>query len=338
MLGIKALMAAELDQLSDGHNDENSRAASGADDDSANLDQFDEAPKPADPEAVADESEATGDTVPEGEEAPAVDDAAATDDPPAQPPAAPPEAEANKQKHEGFQSRIDELTARAKGAEEKLAAYQEQLAAYRARDEGALTPDVLDHVESPEDLAKTQQRYSALMNWAIRNPDGGKLGDRDYSPEEVRALHAEVQTLVTEAVPARRAYLEKRAQADGEAVNFYPWLKDTTKGAGNYVQKAIEQIPALRKLPNYRMLAADAFVGQVFRGNGIRVTDDLLKRLVAEQQRTPAKGQPTANAKPPGSAPRPAPQPPAAPGRAGVLPPRSTPRAAAAKAGAEDPR
>lgn len=333
MLGIKALMAAELDQLSDGHTDENS-SPEGADD-SANLDHFDDTAEAAE---VPVEFEDPADEAPVAEEeAPASDaetpDESAPSSPETKPaPTAEEAAKAATPKHEGVQSRIDELTARAKGAEERETSLKEQLAAYRARDEGALTPDILDHVETPDDLAKTQQRFSALMSWAIKHPDGGKLGDRDYSPEEVRELHAEAQTLITEAIPARREYLAKRQEIDRYAVDFYPWLKDSTKGAGAMVANAIQQIPAIRRLPAYRMLAADSFVGQVLRQNNIQLTDSLLKRLIDETRKTAAK--PGATAKPSGSAPAPrsAVQPPAAPGRAGVLPPRLAPRAAAAKA------
>jgi hypothetical protein len=335
MLDIKAALAVELDQRSDGQNDENSGAADS--EDSARLDEHDEQEAAQAAAELAGDAQAEDDSAEdgaaEGAEADADSDAAPTADAPESQEAKPAEGEAAKPKHEALQERFNELTARAKGAEEQLAAANEQLAAFRARDEGTLTPDVLDHVDSPEDLTKAQQRYSALLQWAIKHPEGGKLGERDYSPEEVRDLHAEVQTLMTDALPARRDYLAQRSTADREAVDFYPWLKDTTRGAGALAHQAIKQIPALRKLPNHRMIVADAVVGQALRQSGVQLTGDLLKRLAEEAKTAQAKGKaPAKPAAPQGQRPALPAKPPASPGRAGVLPPRQTPRAAAAKA------
>lgn len=341
MLGIKDALAVELGQLSDGQDGENGNdGASAGDDDSANLDQFDEqqaAQAAAELGDEAGEGEAAadgeGEAGAEGEQGEGESDEPKPADAPEseQEQEKPAEGEGEKPKHPELQARIDELTKRAKTAEEQVQAQAEQLATYRARDEGRLDPDVLEHVDTAADLAQAQQRYSALLQWAIRNPDGGKLGEREYDAEQVRELHAEVQTLITEAVPARREYLAKREAAERDAVTFYPWLKDTAKGAGAIVLKAVQDIPGLRKLPNYRMLAADAFVGQVLRSNGISMTDTLLARLVAEVKASQGKGKPAAT--PQGQAQRKPPgKPPAAPSRAGALPPRQAPRVAAAKA------
>lgn len=339
MLGIKDALSAELGQLSDGQNDETDGAAET--EETARLEEFDEqqaaqaAGELTDDQAAA----ASGEEAPaEGEEAQAASDAASAEESPESQPKAQPAdaaAEADKAKTpEGVQTRINELTARAKTAEEQLAAANEQLAAYRARDEGALTPDVLDHVETLEDLATAQKRYNALLSWAIQNPDGGKLGDKEYTAEEVRMLHAEAQSLINEAIPQRRDYIAKRSEFDREAVNFYPWLKDTTKGAGALVAQAIKEMPLLRKMPNYRLAVADAVVGQALRHAGVQLTDTLLKRL-ADEARARGKGAPAAK-QPAAAAARSGPaKPPGAPAKAGVLPPRLSPRAAAAKAASQ---
>ncbi len=325
---INAALMSELGSLSESHSDNDDDPAQS--EKSARLDDTEATGSDAAPAAESDEAAADdeAETAAEGEEAAAQsDDAKLADDSPE----SKPESDETKPeaKRDGRNDRIDELTGRLTAATSELAAAREQLAAYRARDEGTLTPEALDHVESRDDLQKAQQRYSALLQWAIRNPEGGKLGDRDYTADEVRALHAEVQSLVTEAVPARREYLAKREEADREAVNFYPWLKDTTRGAGQLVQQAVAQIPAIRRLPNYRMIAADALVGQSMRQAGIRLTDTLLKRLAAEVSRSAPAAKPGQPAKPAAAA---KPKPPAAPGRAGVLPARLEPRAAQAKA------
>jgi hypothetical protein len=319
ILGIKDLLGAELGQLSDGQNDENDDATEV--EASAKLEDLDE-------QEAAQAAAAPADSADEADEP--TDEANAADGKPDDQSDAAAEQPSSAQKpdsekppgNERFQERIDELTARAKSAEERLTQLQEQVASYRARDEGKLVPDALDHVETPDDLSRTETKLQELLGWAIRNPEGGKLGDKDLTAEDVRDLHANVHTMISASVPRRREYLAQRAEADRRAVDHYPWLKDTTKGAGALVQQAVQQIPAIRQLPNYRIIAADALIGQTLRQNGVQVTDALLQRLAAE-----AKGK-TAAAKPAADKPKP----PAAPGRAGVLPPRLAPRAAAAKA------
>ena len=95
-----------------------------------------------------------------------------------------------------------------------------------------------------------------------------------------------------------------------------PGLKERTKAgtAGQIVQAAIEKEPVLRRLPNYRLIAADAFIGRLLRHSGIAVTDDpgataqtgSASRATRPAAKTPAH--------------RPGSQTPAAPAQAGVLP------------------
>ncbi len=128
-------------------------------------------------------------------------------------------------------------------------------------------------------------------------------------------------------MPKREQYLRARQVHDAAALESYPWLADKAKGHGAAVQKAIEAMPALRRTPNHRLIAANAYVGEQLRRNGIVVDDALIARLAKEQK---AKGgKPAGNGQAaPRQASTPPPRAPAAPGRAGTLPPRRTPAAA----------
>lgn len=285
-------------------------------DDSTSLDAAAEA-------ALAQEDQTddqTDDPAPEAEQETAPDDAA-------QAPAA--KTEEPKPKHEALQARIDELTAGRKTAEEESARLRERLATYEARDAGRLDPGALDHVEDEAGLTKAQRGYAALYAWAVKNPDGGKLGDKEYTAEEARAMQAESFELLQTAIPARQEWLRRNQEAESAAVNAYPWLKERTKAgtAGYFVQQAIEKEPILRKLPNYRLIAGDAFIGGLLRQHGIQVTDELVLKLKQEAQ---ARNGPRAAAKTPAT--RPPAKAPAAPARAGVLPPRQPPTVAAQRA------
>lgn len=234
------------------------------------------------------------------------------------------------------QQRINELTARAKASEEAHAKDRERLAAFEAAAAGSLDAGVLDHVDSMESLAQHRKQVVSLHHKLLTSPQGIDLPDPNnkgsmihYDAEGVASLLGQTFMLVHEAIPAREQFIKARVDAEASAVNAYPWLKDTRQGQGAQVQTAIEKNPALRRVgPNYKLVAADALIGQTLREAGIAVTPQLVARLKAE---TAKPSKPTAAAT---AAPRKAPPP--APARAGVIPPRTTPRQA--QTGASDKR
>jgi len=312
-----------LGQLSDGPKTEKTDTKSG---------------KAAEPKAAEDATEeipATEPDVPESsgeledEPAPSGDDAAATsgetDNPPAtEEPLAEAEEEDPK-KVSPAQQRINELTARAKTSEEALAQARERLASFEAESSGRFDAGFLDHVDTPEALSQHRQQVVLLHQKLLKSPQGIELPDPNqkgktiqYDAEGVADLLGQTFMLVHEAIPARERFLKARADADLSAVNAYPWLKDSRQGQGAQVQAVLQQNPALRKIgPNYRLVAADALIGQTLREAGIAVTPSLIARL---KQDTSKPGKPASTT----TAPRKAPPP--APARAGVIPARATAR------------
>ena len=210
---------------------------------------------------------------PEGETAPAVN----------------PDEAAAPNKRDGRNDRIDELTARAKSAEEKLVQASERLAAFEARDSNRLEPDVLEAIDDPAALATQRSRWTKLHEWAIRHehadvatlPDG-KGGQQEFDREQISALKAQTFSLLNEAAPKREQFLQTRAQVDAYAAQAYPWLANTKAGDGAHVATLLSDLPVLRTLPGGKLLASDAFIGGVFRANGIAVTKELVERLARE--------------------------------------------------------
>lgn len=239
-------------------------------------------------------------------------------------------------KHEHLQQRIDELTGARKAAEGQVAQLRERLATYEAHESGALAEGPLDTITDLAALDKLDQRTASLHEWALRNPDGGKLpdgkgGETEFTREEVAHINASTHTRATRDIPARRQWLQARGLHDAEAVKSYPWLKDTAKGDGAIIQKVLESNPRLlTALPNIRLVAANALIGERLRSAGIVVDDALIQRLVKEK----GGKQPAAGAKPAATASRPAiaPRAPAAPGRASVQPARRPAGAAESRA------
>lgn len=242
-------------------------------------------------------------------------------------------ADAKAGKNEHFQSRINELTAEKKSAQDEAASLRERVSSYQARDSGVFTPDALDMVETPQELQQARQRYHQLHKWTLSNRDGGKMpdgkgGDTEFNAEEVAHIQAQTFDLLNDAVPKREQYLAARQGADATALESYPWLADKAKGQGAQVQKAIEALPVLRSIPSHRLIAANAIVGEQLRRAGIVVDEALIARLVKEKQ-AKSGAKPASNGQPPPrKATTPPPRAPAAPGRPGTLPARRTPAAA----------
>lgn len=238
---------------------------------------------------------------------------------------------ADKAPVEAVQARINELTAARKSAEEEAARLREQLAARDARDAGRLDPGALAEIDDPAKLAERKAQWSKLNAWAARhlNADEATLGDKTYSRDQVAEMFAQTSELLTTAAPAREQFLAQRAQVESYVAQAYPWAADIHKGDGAVLQREFEKLPALRLLPNGRLLAADAFVGGALRNAGITVDARLIERLKAEQ----TKAKPTTAARPATAGAAPVRRlPPSAPARPGTLPPRTPPTQAVRKA------
>lgn len=235
---------------------------------------------------------------------------------------------------EGVQTRINELTAARRSAEERVAQLTEQLASYQARDAGRFEPDVLEAIDDPATLDRQKTQWSQLHRWAAQNltaPEA-KLGEKIYSTEEVGAIFAQTSQLLTEAAPKRAAYLAERAKFDAATAEIYPWASDTKSGDGEFLHRALTTIPELRRLPNGRLIAADSIVGLKLRNAGIKIDAALIERLAREQVRT-AKAAPAPAARAAAGAPAPVRRmPPSAPARPGTVPPRIHGRDAAKQA------
>jgi phage tail protein X len=230
------------------------------------------------------------------------------------------------------QRRIDELTARVKEAEASLAQANERLASFDADNAGRFDAGALEHIDSLDALARQRHEIVALHQKLLRAPQGIELPDPkekgktvQYDADGVADLLGQTFALLHDSIPAREQFLRARETHDAAAVNAYPWLKDSRQGPGAQVQAVIQANPGLRHVgPNYRLVAADALIGQTLREAGIAVTPQLVARLKGEGQSAKSQG-----AKGPGAGAAPSTirkQPPASPARPGVLPARGTTR------------
>lgn len=307
----------------------------GQDTETAEADDTDTAPEADETAPAETEPEAEADSGQPVEPAVESDTAAEPGEPPTEETDAPPEpaGEPEVKKGESLQQRIDQLTKARIDSEQVASQLREKLAGYEAQASSSLEPDSLANVDTPQELAAAEAKWVKLQKWALRNPDGGTMpdgkgGEAEFSREEVANIQSRVFGLLQESVPQRKEFLRVKAAADEQAARSYPWISDRTKGDGQMLQRALEALPQLRAVPEARIIAANALVGNKLRMAGIQVDDALIQRLVKEQK---AK----ALLKPPGAAVRPgiaAPRAPAAPARMGTMPARRVPAAAASRA------
>jgi len=296
----------------------------------AALGQLSEGPKAETetPEAPAADApaEPTEEEAPaESEEEPAAQGDAADDTPGDVDEPESPTEDTAKPKPSPAQARINELTARSKSAEEALTKANERLASYEAEQSGRFDAGALEHVDSTEALLKHRSQLVALHQKLLKSPQGIELPDPadrtklvSHDAEQVADLLGQTFYLLHEAIPQREQYLKTRDQYNQTAETVYPWLKDSRQGPGAQVHGVIAQNPAIRRIgPNYRLVAADALIGQTLREAGVAVTPQLIAKLKAQAK----------DSAPPKSAVVPRRIPPAAPSSAGTVPPRSTPRA-----------
>jgi len=255
------------------------------------------------------------------------DEPTAAEDEPAAPVAATPSAELT-----ALQAKLDEATAARKARETDLATLREKLATFESESATRTDAGVLDTIADLDTLAAQRTRFVNLYSWAVKHADGGALpdgkgGEVELSREEVANLQADAYTLVQDGIPKREAFLRAAAAREADALNAYPWIKETTRGIGAEAAKLLASAPALRRLPEAKLLAADSVIGARLRAAGVVLDEATLAKIIATVK--PAAGaKPASLAVPPRV-------PPASPSRPGVVPPRTRGNDSAVRAAAQ---
>lgn len=231
-----------------------------------------------------------------------------------------PTADPEQKPSEGVQRRIDELTAARRAAEAEVATLRERLAAAESGSRKIGTG-----LDTVNDLATLDSERDALLDlneWVGEHPDGGQFNGREISGEDARRISVMALRVLTRDLPAREKWLRERDQADSQARTVYPWLANSSEGLGAAVSAKLQALPGLQRIsPGYRLLAADALVGEQLRAAGVKVTPEWLAKV------TSAAKPSTSGARAPMTPTRP----PMAPGKPGVLPPRSGEREVSVK-------
>jgi len=188
------------------------------------------------------------------------------------------EEEATQETEQGepdwFQKRINKLTARAKGAEEQLAALKADFEALKTapvKTEKSIvaTPSASDPLADVDNIENLQARRTEALQakkWAIMNPEGGTVRLSDgtehfIDTEQVKELRIRAEELIDEHIPKRANYIQQSQGYSGEAKKTYPDIFRSDTPAGQIRQTILNALPEIRRFPDFEMLIGHAARG-----------------------------------------------------------------------------
>lgn len=210
--------------------------------------------------------------------------------------------EQKKHIHEKVEKRIGKEVAKTKEAKEKLAQYEQQLAALNQQlEQLKTTPQtpVIDPIgEMPlaeiNDLPSLQAKHEEAkiaLAWAEQRldegvPDEGILtmvGDKQQvlTRAEIVTIKHKAKRVVEDAIPKRYAFLQNMAHASKQASELFPWISKKDSEEYKLAQAQLASAPWANKLHN-----RDVLIG--FLVEGIQA----VQKRQSAQAKTPAKKAP----------------------------------------------
>jgi hypothetical protein len=176
---------------------------------------------------------------------------------------------------DAVQKRIDQLTARSKTAEEKAAKLEAELtelqAKFKAPPPAAPTPaNPLASIETIDELQKRYELAQTAKDWAIQNLDGGEvdLGEGKSTlmdGQQVKALYARADKMLTKWIPHQVQFLQAKADFDRQAQKSYPQLFKAGSNEQAEYHEWLRLAPEVRKFPDVALIVGDAMAGRAMR-------------------------------------------------------------------------
>ena len=165
--------------------------------------------------------------------------------------------------------RINQLTARAKGAEEEVATLKAQVESLKTQPPETAKPQTkptLENVSNMADLETLRKEAVAAKKFAIMNlgKDYIEVEGTEYNAEDITTILSEAEDYLTEKIPLRAQFLQQKDQWVGDTIRTFPWSE---KGEGEEWQQfqSIREDqrykPLLDKLPNGDFVAATIVEG-----------------------------------------------------------------------------
>lgn len=121
-------------------------------------------------------------------------------------------------------------------------------------------------VESPHQLADLREQAERLEEWAELHPNGVEADperpdQRSYTAEEVARVRINAKRKLR-SIDVREKQLEHVQRFNEHASTMYPGFKDPDSDESRSMAYVLQQVPELRRLPNYRIIIGDAVAGE----------------------------------------------------------------------------
>ena len=130
---------------------------------------------------------------------------------------------------------INRLTARAKGAEEEVAALRDQIQSLKSQPpeqtaQKSAKP-ALDEIKSVDELNALRAEAIAAKKFAIQNlgKDYVEIDGKEYSDDDIRSILMQAEDYLTEKIPQRASFLQEKQAWLQDTVSTFPWV---AKGEG----------------------------------------------------------------------------------------------------------
>ncbi len=166
---------------------------------------------------------------------------------------------------EWFQKRINKLTRARREAEERVERLESQIRELQEK-----TPEPAAQVESSSPFSSVwdEKSWSAEMNkalaieeWCEDHPEGGELGGRELTAEQVKQVARNVRRAMRVDAPARKEFIRQHSELDPVATSIYPWWNDRSSELHNMAQNLVREFPALKTRPDYKIIVGDYILG-----------------------------------------------------------------------------
>lgn len=183
--------------------------------------------------------------------------------------------DAHDDSNKGFQKRIDKLTKRAKGAEEKIASLEADLSAAKAEPSEQVpaapaTPtNPFTNATKMDDILREEHNAEQVLDWADSNPDGALVqtsdGELEYSAEEVRDIRKRASKAIRKWLPERKQWIRENHAQDEYAHATYKWWTDKSTAEYQAAMNVIREFPEIQRFPDYKVIVGDTLVGMHMR-------------------------------------------------------------------------
>lgn len=170
-------------------------------------------------------------------------------------------------------------------------------------------------VETPEQLAQLREQFERIEEFAELHPDGveadpDKPGSRAFSREELVQARINARRKLRE-LEGRGRQLEHQQRFNAAAHQLFPAFNDADSEEARALNWVLQQVPELRRLPNYRIVIGDSIAHARLR-----------QKQAEARQKQGTNGQPLAG-KPAAPVRKAPPGGPAAPVRSSAAPEKS---------------